>query len=148
MIQGAPLLKRLFQEMEVEEAPLRTKEKDKVREVRKTILKPPTGPLSSDQKAQPYPTTEKKLVKKEVAFEDTRAQDTVGYLKDLVHKSLQAKSSLTMDNLLKVSPTYKEALLAYVRAADSTYEVVNYKGSSTPGQDTARTAPKEGEGLP
>ena len=72
----------------------------------------------------------------------------MGYLRDLVHKSLQAKSSLTMDDLLKVSPAYKEALLAYVRAADSTYEVVDYKGSSTPGQDTACTAPKEGEGLP
>ena len=134
--------------MEMEEASLRTKEKDEVREARKTILKPPTGPLPSDQKAQPHPTTEKKPIKKEVAFEDTRVQDTVGYLRDLVHKSLQAKSSLTMDDLLKVSPAYKEALLAYVRAADSTYEVVNYKGSSTPGQDTARTAPKEGEGLP
>ena len=48
MIQGAPPLKRLFQEMEIEEASLRTKEKDEVREARKTILKPPTGPLPSD----------------------------------------------------------------------------------------------------
>ena len=74
--------------MEIEEASLRAKEKDEVREARKTILKPPAGPLPSDQKAQPYSTTEKKPVKKEVAFEDTRAQDTVGYLRDLVHKSL------------------------------------------------------------
>ena len=59
MIQGAPPPKRLFQEMEIKEASLRAKEKDKVREARKTILKPPIEPLPSDQKAQPYPTTEK-----------------------------------------------------------------------------------------
>lgn len=150
MAQGAPPAKRMWIEEEEPDEPGMTGTTDgdrKVEENRRIILRPPQASQPSAQ-ITPQSVPAKKLVKKEVSFVEPVTGDSEAYLRDLILKSLQSKSQLTVDDLIRISPGYKEAMIAYISAAKTTFEVIDYKGSSIPGKDTNQMAPKEGEGLP
>lgn len=159
LAQEAPLSKRIRVE---EEGPVEenagmtgTSEGDtQIGQNRRTILTPavsrkpaPEHQDTTIEKPDGGRTTLKSSEKK-TSDRPKPADNTVSELRQLVERTMGVKAAVTLEDLVRVSPEYKGALIAYITQLSSGMEIIDYKGSSVPGKDSARTAPKEGEGIP
>jgi hypothetical protein len=63
---------------------------------------------------------------------------------DIIRKTLSAKASITIEDLVRVSPEYKTALLGYITQLGSRREMVEYYGSAISGkEELAKPEPRK-----
>lgn len=103
-------------------------------EAPRVILTPAYRQSQSDQSGTTKPAPAgKKTAATEKPVGGT--SDVATTIQNLVLRSLNARAPLTVEDLIDVSPAYREALIAYIQQRQSGYQVVEYHGSSDPTKD-------------
>jgi hypothetical protein len=115
---------------------------------RRIILTRPPTPSPSGQTAKAPPAKSKAPVAPEVNPGENRAPDRAARIREVILKTLSTKVPVTLGEILEISPEYKEALVGYINTMLREKDVIEYRGSSEPGEDTTSKAPVKANGPP